>query len=74
MLDSGLAALRGCYSSGALGDSVESRHDCEAEAREDTVPGSSHYFIFAGVPTYCCPCIRIKVPVTALLFDDFWKI
>ena len=30
----GIAALRGWYSSGALGGSVKSRHSCEAEARD----------------------------------------
>ena len=30
----GIAALRGWYSSGALGGSVKSRHNCEAEARD----------------------------------------
>ena len=56
----GMAALRGCYSSGALGGSVESRHNCEAEAREDTTTlGSSHYSV-----------LQEYLPIAALVFTS----
>ena len=71
-VDSGHGCAHGCCSSGALGGSVQSRHGCEAEAREDTaVPGSSHYSVFAGVLAYCCSCpasMHLELP---RFFKDF---